>query len=243
MKSQSRLVQFALWASVIFMLTVSGLYEVSRNPKLQLMGELVTHVNTDQKVVALTFDDGPKPGATQSLLEILKQEDILATFYLNGNPMQNNPRETKLIIDAGHEIGNHSMSHRRMVMMPYDEVAEEIESTTKIIREYGYTGNISFRPPYGKSLFVLPYYLKKNNITTVTWNVESETFIDGEDTPDKIIKRTLDQVEPGSIIIMHPMYDEGACIEALPTIIRKLKEQGYAFTTVDKLISLGKNSR
>lgn len=239
-KSENRLVHWILYISAGLMLAVYGLFEISRIPQFQLFGDLVYRVNTEEKVVALTFDDGPKPGSTQTVLEILNLENVRGTFYLNGAPMRNNPAETKLIIDGGHEIGNHAYSHRRMVFMSYDEVAREVTDTSKIIREMGYKGEISFRPPYGKSLFVLPYYLQQNNITTVTWDVESETFREGEDTPEKIVQRTLDQVKPGSIILMHLMYGDGSTLEALPTIIKKLKAQGYRFATVGELRSLEK---
>jgi len=241
MNTKSPLLNYSLWFIVVLLALTLVFYEVYRNPRLQLFGELVTHIETDQKVVALTFDDGPKPGPTQILLEMLKAEDVQATFFLNGAPMSNNPRETKLIIDYGHEIANHGFSHRRLVFLPYHEIAQEIEETTKVMRELGYQGNINFRAPYGKSLFVLPYYLQKNNITSITWNVESETFRDGEDTADQIIQRTLDQTQPGSIILLHPMYGDGASLDAVPTIIRKLKEQGYSFVTVNQLLSMRKS--
>jgi len=235
-----RFIQFILWAFLAFMVISAVLYEVYRNPRLQLFGDLVYRVETDQKVVALTFDDGPKPVTTQALLGILKQENVLGTFYLNGVPMYANEKETKLIINAGHEIGNHGYTHSNMVKMSYEEVVKEIEDTTKIIKEYGYKGEMTFRPPFGKSLFKLPNYLKKNDIPLVTWDVEAATFVDGEDTTEKIVNRTLDQVKPGSIIIFHIMYEEsGASLDALPTIIRKLKKNGYSFTTVSKLIKLG----
>lgn len=227
-----------LWVILAFMIVAGALYEVYRNPRLQLFGDVVHRVETDQKVVALTFDDGPKPGTTQALLSVLERENVLGTFYLNGLPMESSPDETKLIIKAGHEIGNHGYSHFKMLWMSYDKVAEEIESTEKIIKDFGYKKELTFRPPFGKSLFTVPYYLKKNHITNVTWDVEPETWTE-DDTAEKIVERTLEQVKPGSIILLHIMYDEyGQSLAALPEIIRKLKEQGYSFKTVSQLIEL-----
>lgn len=240
MKTDSRILNAFLWLIVVLLAATLVLYEVYRNPKYQLFGELVSRVETEQKVVALTFDDGPKIDSTQTLLGMLKQENVLATFFLNGGSMSNNPRETKLIIDAGHQVANHGYSHRRLAMMPYDEIASEIEDTSKIIRDAGYTGDIVFRPPYGKSLFLLPYYLHKHDLISVTWDVEAETFRDGEDTSDQIVQRTLEQVRPGSIIIMHVMYGDGESLNAVPSIIHGLKMQGYSFVTVDKLLSMRK---
>ena len=234
-----RVIEFALWVILFLMLVWGVLYEVYRNPRLQLFGDLVYRVETDEKVVALTFEDGPKPGTTQQLLGVLQRENVLGTFYLNGLPMETNVNETKLIIKAGHEIGNHGYNHFKLVFKSYENIVEEIESTTKVMRELGYKGDITFRPPFGKSLFALPYYLKQKGITSVTWDVEPETFIDEEDTSEKIALRALEQVKPGSIISLHIMYEEfGASMGALPIIIRKLKKQGYRFVTVSELIKL-----
>ncbi len=209
---------------------------IVKNEQFQLLGNLISHVETNKKIIALTFDDGPKAGRTQKILDILNHETVPATFYLNGRAMKNNPKETKLLVESGHELGNHSYNHPRMLLMSYADVADEIESTDKILREFGYQGDISFRPPFGKSLFMLPLYLKNNNITTVTWNVAPEYF-NGSDTPEAIYQRTIEQVKPGSIILLHVMYGNGSSLAAIPKIIRSLKDQGYEFKTVDQLIN------
>lgn len=217
-------------------------FQISRNHQFQFFGKIISHVETDKKVVALTFDDGPTYKGTEPVIEILRQHEIKATFYLNGRPMQQHPELATLLIDAGHEIGNHSYSHKRMVFMPYSDVAEELESTSKLIRELGYQGEIRFRPPYGKKLFMLPYYLANNDITTATWDVEAETFHQGEDTPELIVKRTMKSVKPGSIILLHVMHGDGSTLKALPEIISRLKQRGYRFATVSELIELSPKS-
>ena len=218
------------------------LFEISRSDQFQFFGKLIYEVDTKEKIVALTFDDGPTIKGTDPVLKVLKDHDIKATFYLNGSSIKKSPKLTRQIIDAGHEIGNHSYSHKRMVFMSYSEVAREIESTTKLIKELGYEGEIRFRPPFGKKLFVLPYYLSKNDLTTITWSVETETFNPGEDTPELIIKRAMTSVKPGAIILLHVMYGDGASLKALPEIITRLKQQGYSFTTVSELIALSEKS-
>lgn len=233
-----------VWLSTIglvILLAGFGLAELSRNHKFQFFGELVYRAKTDEKVVALTFDDGPTPLRTQQILKILHRENVQATFYLNGKSIAKNPLETKRIVEAGHEIGNHSYSHKRMVLMSYDEVAREIEDTTQQIREIGYQGPIRFRPPFGKKLFMLPYYLAKQNIMTITWDVETETFNPGQDTPDKIYRRAIEQTQPGSIILLHVMYGDGSSLKAVPRIIQTLKADGYRFATVEQLLSLNSN--
>ncbi len=233
------------WALIVVLIpTIVAylLFQLSRNPEFQLFGDLVYRIDTNEKVVALTFDDGPTERGTKPILELLQREGIEGTFFLNGKSIKANPHLARMLIDAGHEIGNHSYSHKRMVFMSYSKVAQEVESTTELIRSLGYRNEIRFRQPYGKSLLMLPYYLDKKDITTVTWDVESETFTKGEDTPQKIEQRTLNSVKPGSIILFHVMYGDGSTLDALPKIITKLKKRGYRFATVSELIALSEKS-
>ncbi len=125
------------------------LFMYSRSDDKQFMGILIDRVDTDRKVVALTFDDGPQPEYTQELLGILEAHKIKATFYLVGKNVERHFDETTAIINAGHEIGNHSWSHPRMVFKSQKFIAEEIESTDKVIRAAGQLGEIYFRPPFG----------------------------------------------------------------------------------------------
>jgi len=233
---------WALIVTLILPIVAYLLFQLSRNPEFQLFGDLVYRVDTQEKVVALTFDDGPTERGTKPILKLLQNESIKGTFFLNGKSIDANPQLARMLIDAGHEIGNHSYSHKRMVFMSYARVAQEVESTTELIRDLGYQSEIHFRQPYGKSLFMLPYYLDNKDITTVTWDVESETFIKGEDTPLKIEQRTLNSVKPGSIILFHVMYGDGSTLNALPKIITELKQRGYRFATVSELMTLSAKS-
>ena len=205
---------------------------------IQLFGELIYRVETQEKVVALTFDDGPKAKRTEKILDILQQQDIKATFFLNGKQLKKNPVQAKALINSGHQIANHSYSHKRMVFMSYSEVKEEIESTTKIIRDYGYQGDLHFRPPYGNTLVNLPLYLANNSIKTITWDVEPETWGENRADSQEQVKRALEQTKPGSIIITHVMHGDEESINAVPIIIEKLKKQGYRFVTIDELLSM-----
>lgn len=238
---QRELGSIKTWGIVLLLsitLLALTLFQTARNHHFQFFGDLIYNVYTSEKIVALTFDDGPSKKGTKPVIDILKSHNIKGTFYINGKAIQKNPELAQQLIGAGHEIGNHSYSHHRMVLMSYSEVAKEIESTSKLIRELGYENEIRFRPPFGKKLFMLPYYLSKNDITTITWDVEAETFHQGEDTPEQIVKRTMDNVKPGSIILLHVMYGDGSTLKALPEIITKLKERGYDFATVSELIAL-----
>lgn len=109
----------------------------------------------DEKVVALTLDDDPTE-VTPRVLQMLEDLDVPATFYLTGTELEERPELGRAIVEAGHEVGNHTATHRRMVLVGSGTVAEEIERTDAAIRATGYDGEITFRPPYGKKLVTLP---------------------------------------------------------------------------------------
>lgn len=209
------------------------LWNISKSRTFQFFGEIVPKVNTSQKVVALTFDDGPTPKATDELLSILQQENIHATFFVIGGDLQQHLAEGKKIVAAGHELGNHSFSHKRMLLVTPSFVREEIETTDKLIRETGYQGEIHFRPPYGKKLFALPYYLSKTGRKTITWDVEPDSYPEVAARSEKIVEHVLSKTQPGSIIILHVMYSSGEqSMKAVRGIVEGLKAKGYSFKTV-----------
>ncbi|MBU8820149.1 polysaccharide deacetylase family protein [Mycolicibacterium goodii] len=224
----------ALVLSVVVVLA-SG-YWVSNARSFQLAGVLVDRVDTTEKVVALTLDDGPTD-ATPEVLRTLATARVPATFYLTGRELEAAPALGAAIAAAGHEIGNHSFSHRRMVLMSPKTVAAEVECTDAAIRATGYTGPITFRPPYGKKLWALPHYLSEHGRVTVTWDVEPDSG--SQPTADEIVAQTVREVRPGSIILLHAMYgSRGPTRAAIPQIIAELQSAGYRFVTVSELIAM-----
>jgi peptidoglycan-N-acetylglucosamine deacetylase len=213
-----------------------ALFQISNSRTFQFFGEIYPRIETSQKVVALTFDDGPTKAHTDEILEILRDENVKATFYLIGNEIESNMGETEKIIAAGHEIGNHSFNHERMVFVTPDFVKNEVEKTDELIRKAGYQGEITFRPPYGKKLFALPWYLSANNRKSITWDAEPETKFQKS---DDLIKNTLDNARNGSIILLHVMYDSRAeSMKSVRPIIKGLKEKGFEFKKVSDLIAI-----
>lgn len=224
---------------VVLALVAVSLFYLSRSRDFQVFGEIVHRVETNDKVIALTFDDGPVPGTTEKIISILAQEQIPATFFLTGREMERYPDGAKKLIAAGHQIGNHSYSHPRMVFMSYQAVANEVAKTNELIRNLGYKNEIVFRPPYGKKLLMLPLYLQRNNITTVIWDIEPETFSEVSASSEKITEHVVAEAKPGSIILLHVMYpSRQTSMDAVPGIIRELKAQGYRFVTVNDLLVL-----
>lgn len=207
----------------------------------QFFGGLVSSVDTDEKVVALTFDDGPTE-KTGEILQALEEAGIKATFFLNGGSIAENPDNAKKIAEAGHELGNHTYSHNRMVFKSYSYIKREIEDTDKLIREAGYTGEIHFRPPNGKKLLLMPYYLSRNNRKTIMWNIEPDSYPELASSPEKITEYVSGSIKPGSIILLHVMYDneERGSLESVKGIAAALQEKGYRFVTVSELLEYEK---
>lgn len=219
--------------AVIFILAYV-FFQISKSRSFQFFGGLTNRVNTQEKVVALTFDDAPT-AYTSAVLDILRDKDVKATFYEIGQNIEKYPDIANRIVKEGMEVGNHSYSHSRFILKSQSFIKDEIEKTNELIRSTGYTGQITFRPPNGKKLIGLPWYLNKHNIKTITWDVEPDSYYN---TRDGIINYTLEHTKPGSIILIHP-FCELSCSadrEALPIIIDKLKEQGFKFVTIKELL-------
>ncbi|MYL64297.1 polysaccharide deacetylase family protein [Bacillus hwajinpoensis] len=219
---------------VVFLLFF-GTYKLMNSRTFQLYGGLTYKVETNQKVVALTFDDGPTENV-DDILTLLNNHEIKATFFLIGHEIEKNQEEAKAIVNEGHQIGNHSYSHQRMIFKSPLFIKEEIEKTDELIRQVGYKGEIDFRPPNGKKIVGLPYYLSTHNKETITWNIEPDTA--HTDVANKI-EFVKENVTPGSIILIHAMYDKtGEELKAIEGIIQTLSNKGYKFVTVNELQSL-----
>lgn len=222
---------------VVLIVTAVFGYQIISSRTFQFFDGLIYRVSTNEKVVALTFDDGPGVN-TDEVLAILREMDVKATFFLIGKELENNLEEGKKIAQAGHEIGNHSYSHNRMVfrLLPY--VQNEIERTDQAIRETGYEGEILFRPPYGKKGVMLPYYLNQHNRKTILWDVEPNSYPEVDGKSEKIVAFAVEKTKPGSIILLHPMYKgREETVKSIRGIVENLRREGYSFKTVSELLT------
>lgn len=236
---RARPVQIAV-LSILFLGAIAfGLYSLSNARTYQVFGDLVARVDTQTPVVALTFDDGPTKEYTGEVLAILDELDVPATFFVTGREVTENPDEARAIVAAGHELGNHTYSHPRMVLKSYGTIRSEVEETDAAIRAIGYEGPIHFRPPYAKKLFALPWYLSANDRTTIMWDVEPETYPDIADNLDAFVAHVVEEARSGSIVLMHVMYESREVSrQALPRIVAGLRERGFDFVTVSQLLEL-----
>ena len=214
-----------------------GLYLLMNARCYQLLGDLVCHGAGDRKQIALTFDDAPSEHTSDAVLAVLAEKNVQATFFMIGENMARHPQAAQRIAAAGHELGNHSYSHRHFLLRSPAFIAREIENTNALIRAAGYHGPIHFRPPYGKKLLGLPWYLARHHITTVMW--DSEPARQQPPTAEAITAAALAQAHNGAIILLHPFCPDTcrAEREALPHIIDGLHAQSYTLVTVSALLT------
>lgn len=217
------------------LVTICLLNALSRTTKFQVFGELVNHVDTKEKVVALTYDDGPNPPYTNQLIGILERNQIKATFFVIGNIIEKHPATVRLVLSKGHELGNHSYSHQKMTSENPSFIRSEIEKTDQLLRQLGVKEEIHFRAPYGRKLFVLPYLLAKMNKKNILWNVNPHDY---KAMNSEVIENyVLEHVTPGSIILLHDGGgDRSRTVAATESLIKKLGERGYTFKTVSELM-------
>lgn len=213
----------------------------------QLFGKAICRVNTTQKVVALTFDDGPNPPFTNQILDVLKKHEVKATFFVVGQRAKQYPETVKLVYNAGHEIGNHSWSHHVLVGKSSKFIRQEIDSTDKLIKELGYTGTIYFRSPKGMKFITLSKILKQKGRYNILFDAVGWDW--SRPGVKKIVNNVVVNVGPGSIILLHDgngdnnyeITDRSQTVQATDIIIQKLKESGYKFVTISELLSLKQN--
>ena len=222
---------------VAMVILAIGTRELARSRTYQLFGRIVPRIEAQEKVVALTFDDGPNPEYVDEILGVLAARSVHATFFVTGAELSTSPDAGRKIVAAGHELGNHTWSHDRMVLRSSEFYRKEIDETDALIRATGQTSEIYFRPPYCYKLVGLPWYLSKQNKTTITWDIEPDSYPKVASSPEGILTHVAERVRPGSIILLHIWYrSRQTSRDAVPAIIDKLQTQGYRFVTVGQML-------
>lgn len=223
-------------AALVLVALLAIVYPLHRSRTFQLFGEIVPRVETRDSVVALTFDDGPTASRADEVLDYLRANRVRATFYVTGREVAEQPAVARRLVADGHELGNHTYSHRAMILRSPGFIRAEVERTDSAIRSAGFRAPITFRPPYTKKLFGLPLYLARNERVTVTWDVEPESYPEVDGDAERIAKHVLEQVRPGSIILLHPWYrSREASRRAVPAIVEGLRARGYDLVTITEL--------
>ncbi|MBA4750377.1 MAG: polysaccharide deacetylase family protein [Alphaproteobacteria bacterium] len=198
------------------------------------MGTIVQAKNSQplsvtQKVVSLTFDDGPSPKTTGMILDILKKEQVKATFFVLGQHAKDYPELIRRIHDEGHEIGNHTYDHKNLRGMSIGGIRQEIKKTQDILEGAQLTVNW-FRPPYGAGRAKASPVASEFNLKTVLWTVDTR---DWQKSSAQSVEQSVDQnVKDGSIVLMHDT--KAVTVKALESIINQLKRNKYSFLTLSE---------
>ncbi|HAC64481.1 MAG TPA: polysaccharide deacetylase [Cyanothece sp. UBA12306] len=223
--------------SILISIIVYILNKIAKTSKFQLIGDYVTHVKTQEKAIALTYDDGPSPIYTNQLLTLLERLQVKATFFVIGKNIEQYTDTVRLIITKGHELGNHSYSHQQLVLKKPSFIREEIEKTEQILHQLGVNQEIHFRAPFGFKLFILPYILSNMGKKNIMWDVDPKDYASSD--PDLIENYIIEHIKPGSIILLHDGgSDRSATVAATERIIPKLRNKGYKFKTISELLLL-----
>ena len=187
------------------------------------------------KQIALTFDDGPHPRITPQILEILDEYGIKATFFVIGVNSKNYPNQLKQIVDGGHEIGNHTYSHKILKSMSKEEIEKEILDTeTQVEKITNITPNL-LRPPCGIYDKTLIEIAQEKDLKVVLWTVDSHDW--SHRTVANIVQNVTKNASNGDILLFHDYVSgEYNTPNALRKIIPLLIKQGYEFVTVSELL-------
>jgi len=197
----------------------------------------INRADTEEKVVALTYDDGPYPPYTNQILDILDRYQVKATFFEIGRNIEKHPEIVPMIVARGHELANHSYSHTDMMFKPREFLLSEIEKTDQLLQGLGVKqDSISFRPPFGRRFVVLSYLLSQMGKKQIMWDVNSHDYKNTL-TAEDIANRVIDKVRSGSIVVMHDGGgDRSKTVVATQAILKTLQSKGYAFKTVSELL-------
>lgn len=202
-------------------------------------GEPIRHVKTTEKVVALTYDDGPDQPYTQQILDVLNKNHVKATFFVLGGNAKAYPNLIKEIMSQGHELGNHTMSHSKMKGRSVEAMMQDIQGVDTILRNQGYTKPIPFRAPFGITSDNLKTALQKLNKEHVLFNFLPQDWT--KISADQIYNNVMKEMKPGLIITLHDGGNRREnTVKATQMLITTLQQQGYRFVTVSELLELRK---
>ncbi len=252
MIATGRIALRTLLACTLLALAGFWLYEISENPSNQLFGKTLVSGPTDERVVALTFDDGPNPPYTTAILDVLEREHVHATFFLVGRAVAAYPSIVRREVRDGDAIGNHTWAHSHMILMDAAEVRSSLAKTDDAIYRAAGVHPRIMRPPFGARDWLVLDQARSLGYTPVMWSVPLAK--DWEEPPAQtIVERILPYVGDGSIIVLHDgnrgivcasshtaakTCDRHSEIDATRLIVENLRSQGYRFVTVPELLSL-----
>jgi len=221
----------AIAAALIYLgVVVYGVFTVRAGFFLELFNE----GSINDRRIALTFDDGPSE-KTNDVLDILKKYNIKATFFLIGSKVELQQEVLKRLVEEGHELGNHTYNHSKSTgFYPIPKLIQELESTRALVKKYTGLNMKLYRPPFGVTTPNLAKVVSQLRLHVIGWSVRS--FDTTRQSAESIVQRILNQVKPGSVILLHD--DREKCATVLETIIPHLLNQHYTFAKAGELFKI-----
>jgi polysaccharide deacetylase family sporulation protein PdaB len=201
-------------------------------------GSIVWDVKTKEKVIALTFDDGPHPVYTKQILKLLDKYNAKATFFVVGQRAKNNPDIIKQLQENGHEIGNHTYRHPSVSSITSSGLQKEIEDTDSTIYSITKTFPKLFRPPGGVYNEKVVEAAKHGNHLVVMWSWTQDTKDWSNPGTKRIADKVCKNARPGNIVLFHDLGgNRTQTVKAVEIILDRLSKEGYTFVTVSRMLS------
>ncbi|ATW25139.1 polysaccharide deacetylase family protein [Candidatus Formimonas warabiya] len=201
---------------------------------------IVWAVDTPEKVISLTFDDGPDPEYTPMILDILEKNGIKGTFFTVGKQVEDFPEIAKMIVEKGNEIANHTYTHPRLNRLRMDQLNVELEKAHQAIVAQTHVAPTLFRPPGGFYNEAIVDLAKKKGYKVILWSWTQDTKDWANPGTNNIIKKVLKNAENGDIVIFHDCGgNRMQTIKALQPVIDGLKKDGFKMITVSELLKKG----
>jgi peptidoglycan/xylan/chitin deacetylase (PgdA/CDA1 family) len=195
--------------------------------KIEIDQENKREIDPDKPMIALTYDDGPSK-YTQEILDLLKENNSAATFFVLGSQASKYEETIKQMIDDGNQIGNHSYDHKRLTSLNDEELYNQINKTDNLIYEIALYRPFVMRPPYGSTNEALIDKLQK---PIIKWSIDTRDW--ESRNAEEITKIIYENVKDGDIILMHDLYESS--LEASKIVIPELINRGYQLVTVSEL--------
>ena len=212
----------------------------SADPQIALPGDVarrdaatITRIATGRPVVAMTFDDGPHPRLTPVLLDLLRARGIRATFFVIGQNVRRYPALMARMVAEGHEVGNHTLTHRALTGLDDEAVLREMDQTTLAVYQATGKAPVTMRPPYGAiSARQRSLLWEQRRLPTILWSVDPQDW--RKPGSDVVAQRILGHAHRGAVILAHDIHR--TTVEAMPATLDGLVALGYQFQTMSEIM-------
>lgn len=205
-------------------------------PQLSFFGEFICHGKSDKRQVAITFDDGPDPRATPALLDLLREHDVEAAFFVIGKKVDATPELANQILRGGHLLENHTYEHSNATnFYSTRKLTAELARTQQSIQKHTGTTARFFRPPVGLSNPNTFHAAAALRLKVIGWNIRSldRRILD----PEQIVRRIERGLKPGAIILLHDAdIPAERLVVTVKLLLAKLREHGYEIVRLDRML-------